>query len=169
MEHFHLKDDGKIPNSRYPLIVHRSVFTGSEAENPENYERLFSKNEWPAAWRNGVYPYHHYHSTAHEVLGVYSGTVRVKLGGESGIEAEAKPGDVIVIPAGVGHKRLETSGSLGIVGAYPNGQSPDLCTDDPSLRPGSDRNIQAVQLPKKDPVLGSEDGINTLWSSDLHG
>jgi len=91
------------------------------------FEELFDRNRWPAAWRNGVYPFHHFHSNAHEALGVYSGEVTVQFGGDDGIVVTARPGDVIVLPAGTGHKRLAWKGALGIVGAYPAGQHPDMC------------------------------------------
>ena len=83
------------------------------------------------AWRNGIYAHHHYHSTAHEVLGIVAGSVRVRLGGESGKTVELRAGDVVVIPAGVAHKSEGASPDLLVVGAYPGGKSPDMC------RPGS--------------------------------
>lgn len=61
---------------------------------------------------HGVHPFHHYHSNGHETLGIYSGEVTVQFGGEAGIAITAKPGDVIVLPAGTGHKMLSSRGSL---------------------------------------------------------
>ena len=56
------------------------------------------------------------------LLGVYSGTARVQLGGEGGMTHTIHPGDVIIIPAGVAHKNLGDSPDFGVVGAYPAGQ-----------------------------------------------
>jgi len=47
-------------------------------------ERLLKTNEWGGSWRDRIYPYHHYHNTAHEVLAVFSGSAKVQLGGELG-------------------------------------------------------------------------------------
>jgi uncharacterized protein YjlB len=33
---------------------------------------------------DGIYPFHHFHSTAHEVLGIVAGSAVVVLGGPSG-------------------------------------------------------------------------------------
>ena len=98
---------------------------------------LFTANGWPAAWRNGIYPFHHFHSTAHEALGVYAGTATARFGGEGGIDMTVSAGDVVIIPAGVGHKAIEASANLGIVGAYPAGTGPDLCRGAPAERPAS--------------------------------
>src|SRR4051794_36709246 len=77
-------DDGHVPNNpSLPLIVYRGVLeTGRDAA--AECEALFAGNDWSAAWRNGIYAHHHYHSTAHEVLGIAAGSVRVRLGGEAG-------------------------------------------------------------------------------------
>ena len=99
----------------------------SGADPAVAFEALFERNRWPAAWRNGVFPFHHFRSTAHEVLGVYSGEVTVQFGGDDGVVVTARPGDVIVLPAAQG-KKLSSRGALGIVGAYPAGQHPDTCT-----------------------------------------
>ena len=100
-------------------------FHGNDAAVP--VEEMFDKNRWPSSWRNGIFGFHHYHSTAHEVLGVYGGAAKVQLGGEGGIICDLKIGDVVVIPAGVSHKKLSSTGDFRVVGAYPAGQSPDMC------------------------------------------
>ena len=74
-----------------------------------------------------------------------------------------KAGDIIVIPAGVGHKNLE-SDDLGVVGAYPNGMMWDMNYGKPAERPKADENIAAVPIPKQDPLLGSRDGLIKIWS-----
>lgn len=48
----------------------------------------------------------HYHSTTHEVIGVNKGQVTLKIGGKEGRFFTIKSGDVILIPAGVGHFSL---------------------------------------------------------------
>ena len=60
------------------------------------------------------------------MLGVYSGTGQIRLDGSNGIITEVQSGDVIVIPAGVGHENLRASANFGVVGAYPSGQTPDV-------------------------------------------
>jgi uncharacterized protein YjlB len=153
-----LASDGAIPNHpRWPLLVYPEVLANS---SPEAFEELFTRNRWPAAWRNGVFPFHHYHSNSHEALGVYSGEVTVQFGGDAGVTVTAKPGDVIVLPAGTGHKRLSSHGALGIVGAYPEGAHPDTC------RPGNKNPLDAiarVPLPAADPVYGAGGPLFEHW------
>jgi uncharacterized protein YjlB len=71
----------------------------------------------------------------------------------------AKPGDVIVLPAGTGHKKLSSKGALGVVGAYPDGQHPDTC------RPGKNKlaAITRVPLPACDPVYGAGGPLFSHW------
>src|SRR5689334_8086796 len=96
-------DDGIVPNSRLPLVVYRGALPES-GDRAAACEAMFAKNGWPDSWRNGIHPFHHYHSTAHEALGIARGHARVRLGGENGQTIELRAGDVVVIPAGVAHK-----------------------------------------------------------------
>src|SRR5690349_13005506 len=116
------KDDGTIPNSRYPLLLYRNVFSERGTDGAAWIEQQFLSNNWSNSWRNGIFTFQHYHSITHEALGIYSGEVTVLLGGEKGSKVQVKAGDIIVIPAGVGHKNLGDN-NLGVVGAYPNGMS----------------------------------------------
>jgi uncharacterized protein YjlB len=162
-ESFLFKDDGIIPNSRFPLLLYRKAFETTGVSAASWLENRFTANNWTNSWRNGVYTYHHYHSTSHEVLGVYSGTALLQLGGEKGLQVRVRAGDVIVIPAGVGHKKLESTGDFGVVGAYPDGRSFDTLRGQPGDRPQADQNIAAVPIPVTDPLLGREGGLVERW------
>lgn len=151
----------EIPNHpRWPLLVYPAVLRNP---TPEAFEELFARHRWPAAWRDGVFPFHHYHPDGHEALGIYSGEVTVQFGGEDGVVVSARPGDVIVLPAGTGHKKLASRGSLGIVGAYPEGRSPD--TRRSAFSDKTLDAISAVPLPACDPVYGAGGPLFTYWKA----
>lgn len=153
-------DDGRFPNSRLPLLIYPAAV---EDASPEAMEALFQENAWPPAWRASVYTYHHYHSTAHEVLGVARGWARLMLGGPQGREFEVRAGDVVVIPAGVAHRRLDSGDGFLMVGAYPPGQDWDLLRGEPGDRPAADASIATVPLPRTDPVEGPTGALLELW------
>jgi uncharacterized protein YjlB len=160
-----LRDDGVIPNNaRLPLVLYRQVLTlEGQSEEPERaFEALFKSNGWCGAWVDGIYDFHHYHSTAHEVLGVAQGFAAVKFGGPQGVVAELDAGDAVVIPAGVGHCLIEKH-SLVVVGAYPDGQDWDLCRATQADRARALENIPWVPLPKLDPVFGPSGPVIALW------
>jgi uncharacterized protein YjlB len=162
-----LKPSGAVPNHpRWPLLVYPQAVEIAGDDPAAAFEHLFGANDWPAAWRNGVYPFHHFHTTAHEALGVYSGEVTVQFGGEGGVVVTAHPGDVIVLPAGVGHKKISSRGSLGIVGAYPAGQRADMNVAQDARATGSAKAFQAVArvpLPACDPVYGATGPLFEHW------
>ena len=159
-----LAASGAIPNHpRWPLLVYPGVVAIAAADPAAVFEDLFGANGWPAAWRNGVYPFHHFHCDAHEALGVYSGEATVQFGGDGGVVITARPGDVIVLPAGTGHKKLSSRGQLGIVGAYPAGQHPDMCTPVLSNLKRSAAAVARVALPQHDPVYGDAGPLLTHW------
>ena len=159
-----LAPDGAIPNHpRWPLLVYPGVVAIEGPDPASAFELLFAGNRWPAAWRNGVHPFHHYHSNGHEALGIYSGEVTVQFGGDAGVTITATPGDVIVLPAGTGHKKLSSRGALGVVGAYPEGQHPDTCVPPLARKTRSEATIARVPLPACDPVCGPGGPLFDHW------
>ena len=163
IETCYFADDGIVPNSVLPLVVYRGALPES-ADRAVFCEQMFARHGWPDAWRNGVYPFHHYHSTAHEVLGIARGHASVRLGGENGKTVELREGDVVVIPAGVAHKREAASGDLLVIGAYPRGQKPDMCRAGTAEHDRAASNIAAVPLPACDPVTGEAAPLLDCWS-----
>ena len=126
---------------------------------------VFARNEWPPAWRASVSPFHPYHSTAPEVLGVYRGEATIQFGGDEGITVTVTAGDAVVIPAGVAHKRLASSADFALVGAYPHGQDWDMNYGSPQERPAADRNIARVPDPSADPIYGPDGPLVIHWRS----
>ena len=122
IETFFVRDDGQyLPNNDHlPVIVYRQVFD-AKSVSPLKWEQLFQQNNFGRSWRDGIYTYHHYHSTAHEVLGCYGGHARVRLGGDNETvrkDIELHAGDCILIPTGVAHKNMGEDDGFGVVGAY---------------------------------------------------
>jgi uncharacterized protein YjlB len=149
-------------NPSLPLVVYRGALPAG-GDRASACERMFSRHGWPDSWRNGIYAHHHYHSTAHEALGIARGNARVRLGGEGGQTVELNAGDVVVIPAGVAHKCEAASRDLLVIGAYPRGQRPDMCRAEPGQRDRALANIAAVPLPEADPVTGGADPLLECW------
>ncbi|HTW29426.1 MAG TPA: cupin domain-containing protein [Acetobacteraceae bacterium] len=159
-EQFRFADDGRIPNSALPLLLWR----GAVAADPAAIERVFAAHGWGNGWRDGIFPFHHFHSNAHEVLGIARGEARVRFGGPGGQVVSVRAGDVVLIPAGVGHCNEGASADLLVVGAYPAGTSYDLRRGDPAEHAEVVRAIAVVPRPADDP-LGRSDGIPACWSA----
>ena len=159
---FTFADDGAIPNSKLPLLVYRQAVPPDAAA----IEHIFTANRWPAAWRDSVHPFHHFHSDAHEVLGVASGSGKVLFGGPSGQVLDVSAGDVVVVPAGVGHCRQSKTDDLLIVGAYPdNSEQRDLRRGNPAEHDEVVRNVATVRLPVTDPVSGDNGPLIRFWGA----
>ncbi|WP_274648572.1 cupin domain-containing protein [Paenibacillus humicola] len=155
------QDDGTIPNSGLPVVL----YPGALTEEAESIERIFNLNNWRNSWTNGIYSFHHYHSDAHEVLGIVRGYAVVQLGGERGETVKLQKGDVVILPAGTGHKRLSASGDLLVAGAYPDGMSCNLRKGAEGERPRALEEIRAVPLPSTDPVYGRNGPLMRLWTT----
>ena len=159
------EEDRVVPNNpTLPLLVYRRAVALSGRDPGSNFETRFTANGWPAAWRYGVFPFHHFHSNAHEALGVFRGSATVRFGGESGTDVTIRAGDVVVIPAGVGHKALSASADFRVVGAYPEGARADLCRGTPEEREACLAAIAQVPLPDQDPVCGAVGPLQRHWS-----
>jgi uncharacterized protein YjlB len=162
--HFLCPENGTFPNNtKLELCILKQVFPTDADDLVELIEQCFQKNGWPPAWRNGLYDIHHYHSTAHEALGVYSGWVQACFGGPSGIVQTATVGDVIIIPAGVSHKNMKQSADFRVVGAYPEGQPLNMRYGRPEERPQVDEEIKQVAMPQSDPVHGPDGPLMKIW------
>ena len=160
VERLQLSRNGWMPNNeRLPVLLYRRAF--DPRETADRIEQTFGRNGWPAQWRNGVYDFHHYHSTAHEVLGFAAGEGRVMLGGEGGHEIVVRAGDVAVLPAGTGHKRLGASGDFLVIGAYPPVQSWDICRAAPDE--AALARMRGLAFPASDPVSGAHGELVAAW------
>jgi len=105
---FSFEDAGEIPNNPHlPLVVCRQAASLDGCDPAAVFEGFFANGGWYPAWRWSVYPFPHYHGTAHEVLGVYLGRASIRLGHTTGVTLRVQAGDAIIIPAGVGHHNLE--------------------------------------------------------------
>ncbi len=157
---FYFEDDGIIPNNPdLPVLIYRNVLNG----DANQAEEIFNENQWLNSWQNGIYDYHHFHSNAHEVLGVTEGNATVQLGGEMGKEVSVQKGDVLILPAGTGHKKMVASPNFSVVGAYPNGDDFNLKKGEIKDRPTVLVDIKNVLLPRFDPVFGDSGPILKYW------
>ncbi len=157
-----IPDDGKFPNNGLlPLIVYEGALLLS---NGKILEEIYESNRWVNSWQGGIFDFHHYHSTAHEVLGVIQGNARVQFGGESGISLSVKKGDVIIVPAGVAHKCIDCDEDFKVVGAYPEGQLRNILYGKEEERPIADENIKSLELPESDPVFGTDGPLLKNWA-----
>ena len=166
---YFFKDDGAVPNNpALPMLVYKTALDLSASRDPEaEIEKLFAANGWGHGnWRNGIYPFAHYHSMIHEVLGIARGTAKVRFGGVEGEVLELAPGDVAVLPAGTGHQRLSASADLVVIGGYPPDGTYDLCRGDhPADREAALKTIAHVPKPASDPVSGRDGPLLALWTS----
>ncbi len=162
---YYLEDDGSIPNNQeLPMLIYEQALPEDKMAS-STCKRLLSQYGWTGAWLNGIYDYHHYHSTAHEVLAVISGRAEVLFGGPKGELLEISASDVAVLPAGTGHCLVGSSDDFQVVGAYPGGQEWDMCTGRPEERPEVLENIKKVPLPEKDPVTGEKEPLHEYWNT----
>ena len=160
LETWHAPPGDAIPNHpQFPVLVYR----GTGMRDPMTARSRFAEHGWGGSWVDGVFDFHHFHSTSHEVLAVVAGSATLELGGPQGAAFDVAAGDVVVLPAGTGHRRTAADGSFAVVGAYPAGQEDyDLLRgEDPAEVEAARERIAALGAPPEDPVGG--DGV-AAWN-----
>src|SRR3954469_24193458 len=139
-----------IPNHpRFPVLIYR----GAGVADAAAARALYAEHGWGGTWVDGVFDFHHFHSNAHEALAVVAGRATLELGGPQGEAFAVSAGDVLVLPAGTGHRPAAAAGGFTVVGGYPAGQ------EDYDLLRAADaaarERIPGVALPADDPVGGA--------------
>ncbi|MGR9156216.1 cupin [Rhizobium leguminosarum] len=148
-----------VPNNPHlPVLLYRGLFADG---GPTDFESRFAANGWTGIWTNGVFDYQHYHSGAHEVLGIALGSATLLIGGPSGQAIVVAAGDCLVLPAGTGHQNLGCTSDFQVIGAYPKGQHADIQKSAPSSEMLA--KISSVSLPHTDPVQGSSGFLIKKW------
>jgi uncharacterized protein YjlB len=157
-------DDGRIPNNALPFVLYRGAIDLAGSPDPEKViEKAFAANGWGGLWRNGVYPYVHYHSMIHEAMGIARGRAKIRFGGDRGRDIDVAPGDVVILPAGTGHQRLTQTDDLVVIGAYPPSGKYNLCRGSKAEHAKALVTIAKVPLPATDPVFGPKGPLIALW------
>ncbi len=158
-------DDGRIPNNPVlPFVLYRGGIDLTGTPDPEKLiEGTFEENGWGDMWRNGIYPYVHYHSMIHEAMGIARGRAKVRFGGEKGREIDILAGDVVILPAGTGHQCITQSPNLVVIGAYPPSGKYNLCRGTKAEYAKAVASIPKVPLPATDPVFGASGPLLELW------
>lgn len=149
------KPKGFLPNSRFPLLVHRDAVPGG---GEDAVAARLRENGWLNNWRYpGIYTYHHFHSTTHECLGCARGWMEIVVFGEGGPTVRVEAGDIVVMPAGVSHCMTGNSQDIQMVGGYPGGRDWDNVQQarltQETFRQAAKR-IMMVPIPDRDPATG---------------
>lgn len=162
--HYRIKRNKNFPNSRLPVLIYKEALQlPPKKRGIALVEKIFLRNGWSNVWSNGIYDFHHYHGNTHECMAICKGTAEVILGGPGGRKIKLQQGDVIILPAGVGHKCLKHSEDFNCVGAYPQGKNYDINLGrNKELEKGL-ANIKNLAQPSKDPVFGKEGFLKAFW------
>lgn len=163
IESYQLAAHGWVPNNdRLPVIIYRNAIAPESCEETASrFEQAFACHGWPAQWRDGIYDYDHYHSTAHEVLGIALGSALLAIGGPDGREIEVKAGDALLLPTGTGHRSVHSSADFLVVGSYPDGQKWDICRSAPTAE--ARKRMASLPYPRSDPLAGITGPLIDRW------
>ncbi|AZP03301.1 cupin domain-containing protein [Jeotgalibaca ciconiae] len=165
-ETVYMKENNPFPNNTLPVLYYPEVLTEliRGSNSGQNVLNMFEENGYSNGWVNGIFSYHHFHSNTHEVLGCIAGEAQVQLGGPGAEIYTFKKGDVLLLPAGIAHKKIESTADFSIVGAYPEGLSPDKQTGSEEEYEIIQNRIKSLAVPKYDPVEGEKGAVKKYWN-----
>src|SRR5699024_9249746 len=168
VETIYLNEEKPYPNNPLPVLFFENVLAGAleEEYNGDDVLQLFTNNGYTNGWRNEIIDQPLLQSTAHVALACTEGQLRVQLGGENGEMLPIRKRDVLRLPAGTAHKKLEATANHEIVGAYPlNDSDYDFQYGDASDYEMIKKSIKNVNLPDTDPVTGAPGNIQQFWEN----
>ena len=146
-------------NPDLPILVYRHALATAK-DKAVSFEEHYFRNDWHGIWHDTIYTFRHFHTNAHEALGIAEGKVKMEIGGENGKIIDLVPGDLIVIPAGTSHRRLSLE-KVKAVGGYPKGM------ENFDIGQGAPQNyaaeIAALPTPHTDPLYGAKGPLVELW------
>lgn len=166
VEVYQLSENKPFPNNSLPVILYQEALADLfDNYTPQDVMDLFKANGYTNSWLGGVLDRHHFHSNSHEVLACVSGQARLQLGGPHAEIYDVRKGDVVLLPAGTAHKRLDQSQDFQMVGAYPEGRDYDMHYGDEEAGDYEAilERIQQVPIPATDPVTGSPSELDKYW------
>lgn len=159
-----IEEDGSFPNNpSLPVLHYQKAFSLDDKNNEKEIEEIFLKNMWYRPWVNGIYDFHHFHSNNHEVLGIADGNAEVLIGGENGVIFKLKKGDALVLPAGVSHKKIQSTSDFSVVGAYSIDVAYNMKYGKEDEKSEAIKKIKKLPLPNADPVFGVDGPLLKLW------
>ncbi|WP_192986008.1 cupin domain-containing protein [Carnobacterium mobile] len=165
-ETFYVEENQPFPNNSLPVLYYPKRVTDllGGSNSAKKVLALFEQNGYSNGWVNGIFPYHHFHATTHEVLACIAGEATVQLGGPDTEAYSFSKGDVLLLPAGVAHKRINANDEFQIVGAYPDGLEPDIQKGEAENYETIKQMVASVAKPDKDPVEGEDGAVLKYWT-----
>ncbi|MEY8292989.1 cupin domain-containing protein [Carnobacteriaceae bacterium 52-44] len=168
VEPIYLSENEPYPNNTLPVLYFENVLASALGDDytGDDVLQLFTNNGYTGGWKGGIKDRHHFHSTAHEALACTEGELRVQFGGQNGEILTIRKGDVMLLPAGTAHKKLDATEKHEIIGAYPlNDSDYDFQYGDASDYEAIKESIQNVNIPDTDPVTGAPSNIQQYWEN----
>lgn len=153
VESYFFAPDGRTPNNALPVVIYRQVATA--ADLAQQLQGMFQRNGWTNNWQDIILDRDHYHTTTHEVLGISRGELTLQLGGAGGQRVVVRAGDVLIIPAGVGHFSRGGTADYEVIGGYPDGRLWDMVYNEPAHYKAALETISQLPLPTSHPLLGA--------------
>jgi len=156
---------GGVPNHpSLPLLAARGVVPRDRLISGP-LETEAASHGWGGGWTGGIYRFHHFHADTHEALLVLSGHARVQFGGRGGPELPLAPGDLVVIPAGIGHRCVASDERFTVLGLYPGEVEPDLELPTSLSETEAAARVALVPMPRTDPLGGAL--LSDRWLATL--
>lgn len=165
VQEIYANENRPFPNNSLPILYYKNALKDSleESYTAQDVLDLFASNGYTNGWINGIHTDHHFHSNTHEVLACVESEGRVQLGGTDGDVFPFRKGDILLLPAGVAHQKVDAEQGFRVVGAYPDDLSPDMQMGNADDYEAIRSRVANVDKPKTDPLTGSPGAVDEYW------